>query len=89
MQISSNGHGGARNGAGRKSKEEQIALLEKLRPMDELAFEVMHELLEKRNESALKLFMAYRFGQPKQTIDQTTSGPQVVVLRPATEYEPN
>jgi len=64
-----NGHGGYREGAGRKGKAEETKLIEKLTPLDELAFENLREGLEAKDYAALKLFFEYRFGKPRQTVD--------------------
>lgn len=73
-QENSNGWGGPRNGAGRKPKADEIALIEKLKPLDELAFQALQDGLQKKDQVCLKLFMAYRFGQPKQTVEATIDG---------------
>jgi|SRR5688572_30898029 len=72
-------NGGARNGAGRKPKSDEIELIEKLKPLDDLAFNVLSELLEERDQQALKLFMAYRFGQPNSKVDFTSDGESIIL----------
>lgn len=66
-------HGGARKGAGRKPKIDELALIERLSPMDDLALETMRTLIEANELGALKLFFEYRFGKPKQDIDANIS----------------
>lgn len=64
-----NGHGGYRDGAGRKGKSEESKLIEKLSPLDDVAFEKLKEGVEKGDFQYIKMFMEYRFGKPRQTID--------------------
>jgi len=61
--------GGARDGAGRKSKAEEQSLIEKLTPLEPLAFKALTEALKGEKDWAVKLFFQYNFGMPKQTID--------------------
>lgn len=85
--METNGHGGKRNGAGRKGKADELELIERLMPLDELAFTKLGELLQKGDQQALKLFMAYRFGQPRQTIDANLTGELSVVWNETKNYE--
>jgi len=62
--------GGARDGAGRKSKAEEQSLIEKLTPLEPLAFKALNDALKDGKDWAVKLFFQYNFGMPKQTIDQ-------------------
>jgi len=61
--------GGARDGAGRKSKAEEQSLIEKLTPLEPMAFEALTNALKDGKDWAVKLFFQYNFGMPKQTID--------------------
>ena len=63
--------GGAREGAGRKSKAEEQGLIEKLSPLEPLAFKAFTDALNENKDWAVKLFFQYKFGMPKQTIDAT------------------
>lgn len=72
-------NGGARPGAGRKPKADEITIIEK---MDAIAApdEVWAALLGKVREGdtqAIKTWLAYRYGQPKQQIDATTQGEKI------------
>lgn len=60
--------GGAREGAGRKPKADEIALIQRLSPMDDTALEVLRLKIEEGDMSAIKLFFEYRFGKPKQEV---------------------
>lgn len=82
-----NGHGGKRNGAGRKGKADELELIERLKPLDDLAFQKLGELLQKGDQQALKLFMSYRYGQPRQTIDANIAGELSVVWNETKNYE--
>jgi hypothetical protein len=66
-------NGGKREGAGRKSKAEEQSLIEKLSPLEPLAFDALKTALEDKKDWAVKLTFEYLFGKPKQTIDQNTS----------------
>ena len=73
------GAGGAREGAGRPPKILEIKLIEQ---MDAIAVpnEIWKALLYKCQEgdtAALKLWLSYRFGLPKQQIDITSNGENI------------
>lgn len=68
-----NNHGGARKGAGRKPKIDELALIERLSPMDDTALETLEMLIRSGEFNAIKLFFEYRFGKPKQEIDANLS----------------
>jgi len=65
--------GGAREGAGRKSKAEEQSLIEKLTPLEPLAFNALTEALNEKKDWAVKLYFNYMFGMPKQSIQQDTN----------------
>ena len=65
--------GGAREGAGRKSKAEEQSLIEKLTPLEPIAFEALTNALNEGKDWAVKLFFQYNFGMPKQVIDQNSN----------------
>ena len=60
--------GGARENAGRKPKSEELALIARLSPMDDLALKLLNDKLEEGDMSALKMFMEYRWSKPKQEV---------------------
>jgi hypothetical protein len=73
------GAGGAREGAGRKPKVQEIKIIEQ---MDAISVpdEIWNALLFKCKEgdtAAIKLWLSYRFGLPKQQIDVTTNGQNI------------
>ena len=68
-------HGGARPNSGRLKKDEVISLIES---MDAIAApeEVWIALAERVNQkdvNAIKTWLQYRYGMPKQVIDQNTN----------------
>lgn len=73
------GHGGKRQGAGRKPKAEEQELIEKLSPLDKKGFKALEDGLDDGQSWAVKLFMEYRFGKPKQVTDITTNGENITI----------
>ena len=66
-------NGGARKGAGRKSKSEEQKLIEKLTPFNDLALKALKESLEKKEQWSVKLYFEYFYGKPQQRVDVTTN----------------
>lgn len=66
-------HGGKRKGAGRKSKIEELAFINKLDNIidSDDAIERLKDLINDSNFNAIKLYLEYRFGKPKETIETT------------------
>ncbi len=71
MEVIKKQNGGARPGAGRKPKAEEQAIAERLSPLDDLAFEALKAGLQRGEPWAVKLHFSYKYGMPKQTIEQT------------------
>lgn len=69
--------GGKRKGAGRKSKAEELELIEKLKPLEPLAFTALQAGLEGGEVAFLKLYFEYMYGKPKQQLDVTTKGEKI------------
>ena len=72
-------NGGARPGAGRKPKIQEIKIIEQ---MDAICVpdQIWNALLMKCSQGdtqALKLWLSYRFGLPKQQIDITSNGEKI------------
>jgi hypothetical protein len=61
-------NGGNKN-AGRKPKAEEQQLVEKLTPLEEIAFNALKQGLKENQSWAVKLFFDYKFGKPKETKD--------------------
>lgn len=71
--------GGKRKGAGRKSKADEQKLIERLDNIidsDEV-IKKMYDMIKQGNYQAVKLYLEYRFGKPKESIDVTTNGDNV------------
>ena len=68
------GNGGKREGAGRKSKADEILLIEKLTPMAPEAFAALHEGIKNKDFRFVKLFLEYYAGKPKESKDITSGG---------------
>jgi hypothetical protein len=70
--------GGKREGAGRKPKAEEIALIEKLSPLEPLAFAALEKGLEKGDFKFTQLFYNYYAGKPRETKDVTLTTEQPI-----------
>ena len=66
-------NGGARKGAGRKSKAVEQKLIENLTPMNEKALKSLENGIDKKEQWAVKLFFEYFYGKPQQRVDVTTN----------------
>ena len=64
-------HGGKRKGAGRKSKAEEISLVEKLTPLEDVALEKIKKGVESGDFKFVQLFYNYYAGKPRETKDIT------------------
>jgi hypothetical protein len=71
MEDKRKNNGGNKN-AGRKPKAEEQQLVEKLSPMDKVALDVLKQNMVDGEKWAIELFFKYRYGMPKQVIDQKT-----------------
>jgi hypothetical protein len=66
-------NGGARKGAGRKSKSEEQKLIENLTPMNAKALEALQQGIQSKEQWAVKLFFEYFYGKPQQRLDVTSN----------------
>lgn len=64
-------HGGKREGAGRKSKAEEINLIEKLSPLEDAAYQALKKGVESGDFKYVQLFYNYYAGKPRETKDIT------------------
>lgn len=64
-------HGGKRQGAGRKSKADEVSLIEKLSPLEDIAFAALKAGVEKGDFKYVQLFYNYYAGKPRETKDIT------------------
>ena len=62
--------------SGRKPQSEDIAMIEKLTPLDEIAFQKLKEGIEAGGFQYIKLFFHFRFGKPKQISEVTINQEQ-------------
>lgn len=56
--------GGKRPGSGRKPKADEQKLVERLKPLDGLAFDQLAKAIEGGERWAVTLFFQYRYGKP-------------------------
>jgi len=79
-------HGGWRPNSGRKRRMEEEEIIERLEPMAETAFRVLHEKLAQGDARALQLYMQYFIGLPTQKIESKIEGQlnqvQIEVIKP-------
>lgn len=77
-------HGGARPGAGRKPKVEEIAIAEQmdavLDPIN--VWNALANQVEKNDVQAIKTWLGYRFGMPKQVVDNNNFNVGIADLSP-------
>ena len=64
-------HGGKREGSGRKSKADEINLIEKLSPLEDAAFIALKDGVERGDFKYVQLFYNYYAGKPRETKDIT------------------
>lgn len=62
---------GGNKTAGRKSKADEVALIEKLTPLEPLAFAALMKGLEQSDFKYVQLFYNYYAGKPRETKDIT------------------
>jgi hypothetical protein len=72
-------HGGKRKGAGRKTKADEQKLIERLDSIIEQddVIEKLKEMVKDGNFQAVKLYLEYRYGKPKESVDVTTNGDDI------------
>jgi hypothetical protein len=61
--------------SGRRPKSEDIMMIEKLSPLDEMAFIKLKEGIEAGKFAYLKLYFLYRWGKPREIQDITITSP--------------
>ena len=64
-------HGGKRLGAGRKPKADEITMIQLMDATKAPAkvWQKLAELVDKGDSQAVKTWLGYRYGQPKQSIE--------------------
>lgn len=65
-------HGGARKGAGRKRKADEINLAEKMQSIlnDEELLGILADNVRGGDQRAIELWAGYRFGKPTQRVEK-------------------
>jgi len=68
--------GGKRENAGRKPKADEIKMIERMDAImaPDSAWQALSDKVKEGDTNAIKAWLAYRYGQPKQTVDHTTKG---------------
>ena len=62
--------------SGRKSKSDEIELIERLSPLDDIAFEKLKEGIERGDFNYVKLYFFYKWGKPKNIQEITVNSEQ-------------
>jgi hypothetical protein len=70
-------NGGARQGAGRKSKAEEVKLIEALTPLAPQALAALKAGIVRGEFPFIKLFYEYYAGKPTDHVDVTTDGDKI------------
>jgi NADPH-dependent ferric siderophore reductase len=73
------GKGGYTPGSGRKPKADEIKIIEQMDAVavPEHAWKALWNKCEEGDTQAIKTWLNYRFGMPKQKIDHTTGGEKI------------
>lgn len=84
--------GGYRPGGGRPRRMDEQQIIEKLQPMAETAFRILHEKVAQGDMKAIQLYMQYFIGLPTQKIESKIEGQlnqvQIEVVKPNFEKVP-
>ena len=77
-----NGGHSTKGYAGRKSKENQLKLIEQMDAVEipETLWKILADKVKEGDTQAIKIWLEYRYGKPKQSTDVTTNGNQVNIL---------
>lgn len=84
-QKKKSNRGGARKGAGRKSKMEEARIRDLVSPYLPQAIETVVAIMQNENAknsdryNAAKLMLEYGFGKPQQSVDLTSKGDKMSV----------
>lgn len=68
-------NGGNKN-AGRKSKSEEVKMIERLTPLEPKAFEALEKGIEEGDFKYVQMFYNYYAGKPKETKDISITSEQ-------------
>ena len=71
-------NGGAREGAGRKTKADEIRMIELMdaTKAPKEVWQKLSELVDDGDTNAVKTWLSYRYGKPKETKDVTINAEQ-------------
>lgn len=74
-----NGHGGPRPGGGRRPKADEITVIESMDAIavPEQAWKALWGKCQEGDTQAIKTWLNYRFGMPKQNVDVTSGGDKI------------
>lgn len=72
-----NGHGGKRPNSGRKPKVDEQILIERLTPMADDAYKALHQGVKTGEPWAIKMWMEYYHGKPKETVAMEVQQPKM------------
>jgi hypothetical protein len=75
MEDRRKNNGGHPN-SGRKAKAEEVAMIEKLKPLEPKAFEALKKGLDNGDFKFVQLFYNYYAGKPRETKDITLNSEQ-------------
>lgn len=73
MDGRKNNRGQLGNKGGRKPKAEEQQLIEKLSPFEETALKKLEDAVKSGESWAIKLYFEYKYGKPRQTIEQSNT----------------
>ena len=73
MDGRKNNKGQIGNKGGRKPKVEEQLLIEKLSPFEDVALQKLEQAVKSGENWAIKLYFEYRYGKPRQTIEQNST----------------
>ena len=73
-RINNGGH----KTAGRKPKADEVAMIEKLSPMEDKAYEALKKGVEAGDFKFVQLYFNYYAGKPKETKDITLNNEQPI-----------
>ena len=66
--------------SGRKPKSEDLKMLERLTPLDDIAFEKLKEGIEAGDFKFIRLCFLYKWGSPKQMQEVTVTNTEVPIF---------
>jgi len=60
-----------------RKRDKQLALIEKLSPLEESAFNALKKGIEKADFKYVQMYYQYMYGKPKESKDITTNGENI------------